>query len=622
MARKFRTAVLVVHGMGSQRPLETVRGIVDAVWHDGLPANKSAKRVWTHPEPSGVDMDLTVMTTNAITGKPGDRTADFHELYWAHLMSQTRGVAVLLWLFELGRKGPRFTTAMNALWYCVAIFLCLLLLSVSLLMLQAIVWFSYIEAGPQKLVVAPYVMMFIGVVAGIAVAWYVGALQLLAALKTAFYRFAAPIVFLIAVAFFALIFKARGEDVLSALGLSAAWVTNVFLAPAIALIAAYLLMGKWGLRVFAYAYLLSLCFLLPFFVSLVIPELFHSGSPFHALAEIPKAVWAGRWPWSLNSQSSEVCAWVVIGAYMIANAAFLQPYLGDAARYFRNSPANIKVRREIRKQAVDTLDMLHRLRLYDRIVVVAHSLGTVVAYDMLRAYYSRICDLIPFDPAKLNPEFDEVDNGNLTRDELRRKGRVIIAKMAKNIGETDTLIAAGHPPEAWLVTDFVTLGSPLTHARYLMCNGDSRVELNQDFERRLEEREFPSCPPSKVSSDPDGWLAFKNPRTGAYRLHHGGLFALTRWTNLYFPMSQLFWGDPVGGPVAIEGEGDDAQPLFGTHVKDQEVCLSKPTVKDFFTHTAYWDLKRGDGRAAPQIRSLIEAIDLLDKDKPAEPAGA
>jgi len=80
------------------------------------------------------------------------------------------------------------------------------------------------------------------------------------------------------------------------------------------------------------------------------------------------------------------------------------------------------VRREIRKQAVDTLDMLHRLRLYDRIVVVAHSLGTVVAYDMLRAYYSRICDLIPFDQTKLNPEFDEVDGGTLDRDALRREG--------------------------------------------------------------------------------------------------------------------------------------------------------------------------------------------------------
>lgn len=615
MARKFRTAVLVVHGMGSQRPLETVRGIVDAVWFDKASQNNTGKkRIWTHPEPSGVDIDLTVMTTSALSGALGDRTADFHELYWAHLMSETRAVAVLFWLFELGRKGPRFTTAMNVLWYCIAIFLCLLLLSVSLLMLQAIVWFSQIEDGPQKLVVAPYVMVFIGVVAGIAATWYLGALQLLAELKKAFFRFSAPIVFLISVAIFALIFKARGEEVLYALGVSAAWVTNVLLAPAIALIAAYLLMGKWGLRVFAFAYLLSLCFLLPFFISLVIPEWFHSGSPIQALAKISKAVADGRWPWSLHSQSSEVCAWVIIGVYVIANAVFLQPYLGDAARYFRNSPANIAVRREIRKEAVDTLDMLHRLRIYDRIIVVAHSLGSVVAYDMLRAYYSRICDLIVFDPAQLGKEFTEVDNGAgvLTRDQLRAKGRVIIRRMAENIGDLDALQPPGKPPEAFLVTDFVTLGSPLTHARYLMCDGEDLAELNANFERRLKEREFPSCPPSKHPADPDRWLTFMNSRTKRQTLHHGGLFALTRWTNLYFPMSQLFWGDPVGGPVGFENVGKNKQGLFGEFVCDQEVCLSKAEVKDFFTHTAYWSLKRGDGYNAPHIQDLIKAINLED----------
>ena len=46
---------------------------------------------------------------------------------------------------------------------------------------------------------------------------------------------------------------------------------------------------------------------------------------------------------------------------------------------------------------------------YDRIVVVAHSLGTVVAYDMLRAYYSRVCDdLPPVD--QLGTDFDEIDS--------------------------------------------------------------------------------------------------------------------------------------------------------------------------------------------------------------------
>ena len=97
-----RTAVLVVHGMGSQRPLDTVRGIVDAVWLEGDKTARGLRRIWTHPERSGVDdIDLPVITTNFIPDT--HRRTDFHELYWAHLMSETRAVAVLLWLFELAR---------------------------------------------------------------------------------------------------------------------------------------------------------------------------------------------------------------------------------------------------------------------------------------------------------------------------------------------------------------------------------------------------------------------------------------------------------------------------------------------------------------------------------------
>ena len=89
-------------------------------------------------------------------------------------------------------------------------------------------------------------------------------------------------------------------------------------------------------------------------------------------------------------------------------ALFLQPFLGDAARYFRASPGNVLVRREIRKQAVDTLDTLHNWGTYDRIIVVAHSLGTVVAYDMLRAYFSRVNNSLP-DGSLLQPEFSLID---------------------------------------------------------------------------------------------------------------------------------------------------------------------------------------------------------------------
>jgi hypothetical protein len=109
---KKRTAVLVVHGMGSQRALDTVRGVVNSVWLDDEP---SSKRYWMHPEKRDNDTDLSVITTNEIPGTVDNRSADFHELYWAHLMSETRAVAVLLWLFELVRKGPRLKRGMRAL---------------------------------------------------------------------------------------------------------------------------------------------------------------------------------------------------------------------------------------------------------------------------------------------------------------------------------------------------------------------------------------------------------------------------------------------------------------------------------------------------------------------------
>ena len=150
-SRESKTAVLVVHGMGSQRPLETLRGIVDAVWHDD---DGRRRRVWLHPELSGTDIDLPVITTNAVPAE-GLPKVDFHEFYWSHLMSETRAVAVLLWLFELSRKGPRLNPGIGALWWGSAVFLSFLLLSVGYLAIQAIGWFAGISDNRGLLLVAP-----------------------------------------------------------------------------------------------------------------------------------------------------------------------------------------------------------------------------------------------------------------------------------------------------------------------------------------------------------------------------------------------------------------------------------------------------------------------------------
>jgi hypothetical protein len=67
-----RTAVLVIHGFGNQRALETVRGVAAAVLPPGT-------KLWLHPEMSGVDVDLSVLSANRIETVEGRREVDFHD---------------------------------------------------------------------------------------------------------------------------------------------------------------------------------------------------------------------------------------------------------------------------------------------------------------------------------------------------------------------------------------------------------------------------------------------------------------------------------------------------------------------------------------------------------------
>jgi hypothetical protein len=218
---------------------------------------------------------------------------------------------------------------------------------------------------------------------------------------------------------------------------------------------------------------------------------------------------------------------------------------------------------------------------------------------------------------KLGPDFAAIDAAAWQpedktasiedKKELRRKARDAITQIAE--------ASAGKAAEeykSWLVTDFVTLGSALTHAYFLMClckPGDKprtdlerRLELQADFARRVKEREFPTCPPKRQK--PDGLLTFFNRTKNARNVHNGALFGLTRWTNIYFPRRQLFWGDAIGGGLS---------PIFGYHIVDLEVSTKKAGGDDFFTHTAYWDVHREpDMQEAPHITALRDAIDLAD----------
>ncbi|HWK94734.1 MAG TPA: hypothetical protein VNR39_04855 [Pseudolabrys sp.] len=632
----MRTAVLVVHGMGSQRPLETVRGVIDAVWFAcGVPdpapkpedrIEDQPREIWSHPEASGADIDLTVMTTSGLKTASGEtRSIDFHELYWAHLMSETRAVAVLLWLLELARRGPNVTTAIKPLYYVAVIFLSLLALSISLLALQGITWFAgqvppvrpeaAFDGSTEVHALTLILLLALGV-AALASA--------LAALAKGAGRLVAltGIVAIFCVGLFYATYK-LGPDGGIEVQDRPEILSNLLLPVMVALVLVYVTMGYRGVAGLAYALFLSYA---AFFLACWLRD-----------TSFMDAYYAGWTPWTVKSYWSALGAIVFIALYSAIAAVFLQPYLGDAARYFRASPGNTAVRREIRKQAVDTLAELHECGRYDRIVVVAHSLGTVVAYDMLRAYYSRVQSSFPpvaevsnaLAAVSGHPDaFKALDDGNVNEETARKLGRTVIAVIADLAASArkrrEEARSKGQPVDAadermksWLVTDFVTMGSPLTHARYLMCNGSTVGDLQKDFNRRTREREFPTCPPRKL--DKDGWLTYENPTAGhAREFHHGGQFALTRWTNLYFPAHELLWGDAVGGPVKnIFGAPKEADQPARSHIADVEVYVGTPDLPKppitRFAHVLYWSRCKIGNRVSQHIRALERAVDLEDR---------
>jgi hypothetical protein len=589
-----RTAVLVIHGIGSQRALETVRGVMQGVWLDDDNPSDKGKRVWTHPEKDGSDIDLAVMTTSTVPDSHDGRYVDFHELYWAHLMSETKAIAVLLWLYELCRKGPIMKPGMNGIWWVVAIFLCLMNLSFALLALQGVLMFS--DTNPQAMLVGPFLLILSSVLFGPLVT---RRRYDAPRLRNLLVKISAAGVAIVILYFVGELLIPAWHTPTGVLVTAADLLTMVALPIVAALLATYLLMNRPGVCAFWRALVVSAVIFIAF---LPVTRFWH---PDDTLTEILIDGWR---PWSLNSEWSSVLAWTVIGFYLAINAAFLQPYLGDAARYFRNSPGNVAVRRAIRKEAVDTLERLHTSGQYDRIVVVAHSLGTVIGYDMLRAYFSRVCDQLP-PAAELGTEFSDIDAAPWQPEDraasvddkktLRTKARALIANIA-----AATTKRPDHEQKykSWLVTDFVTLGSALTHAHFLMCLGETQAKLQEDFNRRVEEREFPTCPPKQL--DRDELLSFINPKTKKKQVHNGALFGLTRWSNIYFPRRQLFWGDAIGGALS---------PIFGHHIVDIKVSTKKAGGDDFFTHTAYWDVRRKpDTYQAPHIVALRKAVDLAD----------
>lgn len=502
-----KQAVVIIHGMGEQVPMETLQGFVDAVWvHDlGLirkerPDSTTAESprkkndVWSKPDRRNRSYELRRITTESLDNRG---STDFFEFYWAHLIEGTTWEQVKSWIFDL-------------LWR----------------------WPSRV---PEKMIPAWIVLWVISI--GVALCGLVSLVPL-ATLRSCIFE---------------------------------------------------------------------KCILPP------------PSTP---------TIWAAIIvPIGLGLLT------LLLGA--LVNTLLLK-YLGDVARYVKAKPLNVARRQEIREKGVELLETLmgrddkgqFQKSDYDRIIVVAHSLGTIVAYDILTHCFARLNTRSSIDVRKA--------------DTAKQPERVVLERMLRSAAslpnEPDGQVGEPAPIDIdayqnqqclcraeynkqgnpWLVSDFITLGSPLTHAEFLLAKD------REQLARQKTERVFPTCPPTLEYDGTTRLRHFSYKPSGApedsdgtnFRWpHHAALFAYTRWTNLYSPHEFILWGDIISGPLSSQfGVNVGRSTLSG--IRDIQVLPTLEGVRradrpPFFSHTKYWEMK-SCGPLEDHISALRKALNLKE----------
>ena len=322
-----------------------------------------------------------------------------------------------------------------------------------------------------------------------------------------------------------------------------------------------------------------------------------------------------RWDWPPFSWMAGWPSWawalVTLGLGFVS-ARVLLPYAGRVVRYTRATPDNIAARAAIRERGLALLKDLHCAE-YDRIIVVGHSLGSILAYDLVSHFWASRSGARTV--VEGSAEFARLrDAEAAVRDVEQHAPGALERFEAARRALMDALRSrptpqGGAEDERWLITDLITLGSPLAHAEFLMTAG------RRDLRRRKETREFPVSPPVRELLDPKLIAAAEaagmpsgpgRPRLmsfafggGRWQLHHAAPFAVVKWTNIHDPSRFVFCGDLISGPLA---------PVFGRGIRDVDLATLRGRSWRF-THTRYWTAGRGARGMAP-LKALREALDL------------
>jgi hypothetical protein len=301
----------------------------------------------------------------------------------------------------------------------------------------------------------------------------------------------------------------------------------------------------------------------------------------------------------------------------------VSPYLGDVARYVRADPRNIAMRRAIRDRGLKLLKDLHASDDYNRIIFVAHSLGTIIAYDLISLFWAEREQDLRISEGRnafqklraVETAAHELDATQGKQEAYRDAQRAFRLALRRGAVQSDEAKRELPPDQEWLISDLVTLGAPLTHAAFLLAKD------KDDLDDKIKTYLFPTNPPQfekieaeqreKINTgrDPDE-PDVCGPEEGLFSyyvsdrqwaMHHAAPFAAVRWTNIYDPHQNIFQGDIISGPLAC---------VFGAGIRDIDLKALRGQSQRF-SHTLYWTLNdRGSNKHIDALRS---AIDLLDR---------
>jgi hypothetical protein len=279
--------------------------------------------------------------------------------------------------------------------------------------------------------------------------------------------------------------------------------------------------------------------------------------------------------------------------------------IGDAVKYLTPSPQNIDSRYKIKQKGVSLLKRLHEKKdrngnpLYSRIVIVGHSLGSVVGYDIItNLWHDYIYCYAPEKAPVLQPKLDEMTT--LLIQYHQNKNSQEFPLEAYNQLQHSLFKEIKSLENPWLISDFITIGSPLCHGAYIMGKDEA------EFERKTNYRELP-LNPSKIEvklkneeivKDYKNAISYidtlpdKEGNAIKMRIiNHSSQFSFIRWSNIYFT------NDYVGG---------DLKNYFGEGIKNYCFAPKGSVFKKMlpcFSHTDYWNKE--------QIESIALLRDLL-----------